>query len=158
MDKTDVTLSAIMGMFIALAVLALVATPGKAATTFTITGLVITPSTVGVGSSVTITCTVTNTGAQAGSCVVTLSGDFSQTQSVTLNAGDSATVSFTVTPTIAKTYSVSVDGQSGTFVATSPTPGVYTCPICGDTFATYDELYQHFITAHPSTPITITWT
>ena len=33
----------------------------------------------------------------------------------------------------------------------------YVCPICGEKFMTYNELYQHFITAHPSEPITITW-
>ncbi len=41
--------------------------------------------------------------------------------------------------------------------AKAATPTTYTCPICGQTFATYDELYQHFITAHPSTPIEIIW-
>jgi len=33
----------------------------------------------------------------------------------------------------------------------------YTCPICGTKFMTYDELYQHFITAHPAEPIDIIW-
>ena len=39
-------------------------------------------------------------------------------QSVTLEPGESKTVSFEVTPTEAKTYSVSVDGLTGTFRAT----------------------------------------
>jgi len=33
----------------------------------------------------------------------------------------------------------------------------YTCPICGDKFMTYDQLYQHFTTAHPAEPIEIIW-
>jgi len=33
----------------------------------------------------------------------------------------------------------------------------YQCPICGARFATYDELYQHFVTEHPSEPIDIIW-
>lgn len=34
----------------------------------------------------------------------------------------------------------------------------YCCPICGECFATYDELYEHFTTQHPSEPIDIIWT
>jgi hypothetical protein len=33
----------------------------------------------------------------------------------------------------------------------------YTCPICGAKFMTYDELYNHFTTEHPSEPIEIIW-
>lgn len=33
----------------------------------------------------------------------------------------------------------------------------YVCPICGARFATYDELYSHFTTEHPSEPIEIIW-
>ena len=33
----------------------------------------------------------------------------------------------------------------------------YTCPICGEKFMTYDELYQHFTTEHPAEPIDIIW-
>lgn len=29
----------------------------------------------------------------------------------------------------------------------------YTCPICGEKFATPDELYQHMLTKHPGEPI-----
>jgi len=42
-------------------------------------------------------------------------------------------------------------------IPAQPAPTTYTCPICGVVFGTYDELYQHFITAHPSTPIDIIW-
>ena len=33
----------------------------------------------------------------------------------------------------------------------------YVCPIDGLRFATYEELYQHFITEHPAEPIDIIW-
>ena len=33
----------------------------------------------------------------------------------------------------------------------------YKCPICGETFATYYQLYSHFTTEHPATPIEIIW-
>ncbi len=41
--------------------------------------------------------------------------------------------------------------------AKAAAPAVYTDPIDGTTWSTYEELYQHFITAHPSTPIDIIW-
>lgn len=39
---------------------------------------------------------------------------------------------------------------------TPPTPQ-YTCPICGEQFFTYDELYSHFTTEHPAVDIEIIW-
>jgi hypothetical protein len=38
-------------------------------------------------------------------------------------------------------------------------PGKYVCPFpgCGETFDTYEELQEHFDTAHPGEPIEITW-
>jgi len=33
----------------------------------------------------------------------------------------------------------------------------YTCPICGQKFMTYDQLYSHFTTEHPAEPIDIIW-
>lgn len=43
-------------------------------------------------------------------------------------------------------------------VAQASTPRLdYVCPICGARFATYDELYSHFITEHPAEPIEIIW-
>ena len=44
----------------------------------------------------------------------------------------------------------------GIVQAMAPT-AQYSCPICGATFFTYDELYQHFITEHPAEPIEIIW-
>lgn len=33
----------------------------------------------------------------------------------------------------------------------------YVCPIDGRRFGSYEELYAHFTTAHPTTPIDIIW-
>ena len=33
----------------------------------------------------------------------------------------------------------------------------FECPIDGQLFWTYDELYQHFVTEHPAEPIEIIW-
>lgn len=33
----------------------------------------------------------------------------------------------------------------------------YECPICGQKFTTYELLYSHFTTEHPSEPIEIIW-
>lgn len=44
----------------------------------------------------------------------------------------------------------------GIFLAMTPQPQ-YSCPICGATFFTYDELYSHFTIGHPTEPIDIIW-
>lgn len=84
---------------------------------FTVSNLVISPTEVNPGQEVTISCTLTNIGVEAGSYIVHLGGDFMAQQTITLGPGESRTVSFTVTPTEAKTYSVTLDGLSGTFQA-----------------------------------------
>jgi len=40
--------------------------------------------------------------------------------------------------------------------AATPQPQ-YQCPICGELFFTYDELYNHFTTEHLAEPIEIIW-
>ena len=84
-----------------------------------ISGLVISPTEVNPGRPVTISCLVTNIGSEAGSYTVTLGGDFMAEQTVELAPGESKTISFEVVPDVAKTYSVSVDGLHGSFVATT---------------------------------------
>ena len=86
---------------------------------FKVSNLIISPEEVNPGSSVTISCLVTNIGSQAGNYIVEMGGDFMAQQTVTLQPGESKMVSFTVTPTVAKTYSVSVDGLTGSFIATT---------------------------------------
>lgn len=88
---------------------------------FKVSDLVISPTEVNPGQPVTISCTVTNIGSEAGSKTIEckVEGTKMAEQSVTLAPGESKTVSFEVTPTVAKTYSVSVDGLTGSFRATT---------------------------------------
>ncbi|GAI60029.1 unnamed protein product, partial [marine sediment metagenome] len=85
---------------------------------FSVSNLVISPTEVNPGQPVTITCTVTNIGAAAGDYTVHLGGDFMAERAVALEPGQSEAVSFEVTPAEAKTFHVSVDGLTGSFVAT----------------------------------------
>jgi len=91
-----------------------VAPPGAE---FRVSNPVISPAEVQIGYPVTISCLVTNIGSEAGDYTVKLGGDFMAEQTVSLQPGESKVVSFDVTPAVAKTYSVSVDGLTGTFKA-----------------------------------------
>jgi len=84
---------------------------------FRVSKPVMQPAEVQVGYPVTISCLVTNIGSEAGSYALKLGGDFVAEKSITLGPGESQEVAFEVTPTVAKTYSVSVDGQTGSFRA-----------------------------------------
>ncbi|HUV56458.1 MAG TPA: hypothetical protein VMV84_04425 [Dehalococcoidales bacterium] len=86
---------------------------------FQVSDLLISPAEVNPGQPVTISCLVTNIGSKVGDYTIKLRGAFMAEQSVTLEPGASEVVSFDVTPTAAKTYSVSVDGLTGTFRATT---------------------------------------
>jgi len=85
---------------------------------FSVSSLIISPTEVNPGQPVTITCTVTNIGAAAGDYTVVLGGDFMAEKAVSLEPGQSEVVSFEVTPTEAKTFHISVNGLTGSFVAT----------------------------------------
>ena len=91
--------------------------PWYTPTDFEVSNLIISPTEVNPGQVVTISCTIENTGSEAGNYTIHLEGDFMAEQTVTLQPGESKTVSFEVTPAVAKTYSVSVDGLSGSFRA-----------------------------------------
>lgn len=44
------------------------------------------------------------------------------------------------------------------FPPAQPVAPEYCCPICPDKcYPTYEELYEHFTTAHPTQPIDIIW-
>jgi len=103
-------------------------TKGQApAAAFTTSGLSITPGEVNIGETVTTSATVTNTGTAAGSYKVTLkiNGVVAATKEVTLKAGASREVTFTKAKDVAGSYSVDVEGLSGSFTvkaAPPPTP------------------------------------
>jgi len=85
---------------------------------FRVSNLVISPTEVNPGQPVTISCTVTNIGAAAGPYTVHLEGDFTAEKTVSLEPGQSEAVSFEVTPAEAKTFQVSVNGLTGSFITT----------------------------------------
>ncbi len=90
---------------------------------FTVSNLGISPATVGVGQSVTITADVTNTGDLEGTHTVTLKIDdvVVENKDVTVAGGATGNVSFTVSKNTTGTYQVAVDGQTGPFTVFSLT-------------------------------------
>ena len=88
---------------------------------FKLSNLVITPSEVSAGKTVTISVVVNNAGGRTGSTTVTLeiNGVAVDTRSVTLDAGKSTTVTFTVSEDVAGTYTINVAGLTGSFVVTA---------------------------------------
>ena len=79
--------------------------------------LSISPAEAGFGDPVTISLLVTNTGGQAGSHTVTLkiNGEIEATEVITLSADVSRTVVFTTSQSEAGTYSIDINGLSGSF-------------------------------------------
>ena len=75
-------------------------------------------------------------------------------QSVTLQPGESKLVSFEATPTKARTYQVSVNGLTGSFVATE-VRYLVPCVYCRATFSTEVELISHMESSHPGMPYLI---
>jgi len=93
-------------------------TLGKApAAIFTTRDLSISPTEVNIGETVTISVTVANTGTASGSYEVALklNGVTEATKKVTVAAAKSESVSFTVSKDKAGTYSVDIDGLTGSF-------------------------------------------
>jgi len=86
---------------------------------FTISNLSISPAEVDVGESVTISVTVANTGDLSDTYEVRFKIDDTvvETEEVTLEGGDSERLVFTTAKDTAGTYTVDVNGLSGSFVA-----------------------------------------
>jgi len=96
--------------------------PPPAPAAFTASALTISPTEVDVGETVTISIQVANTGDVTGSYEVTLKVDnvVVATKDVTLAGGASQKVTFTAAKDKAGTYTVNVDGLSGTFAVKPP--------------------------------------
>jgi hypothetical protein len=96
-------------------------TPQKPAN-FQVSDLVITPAEAEVNSPITIKVTVSNIGESSGSYDVNLkiNDTIEGTVTITLAGGASQKVTFTKSESNAKTYTVKVDNQSGTFVVKLP--------------------------------------
>ncbi len=86
--------------------------------TFAASNLSIIPEEVDIGEEVTISILTTNTGNLAGSYEITLKIDNVAvvTRDVTLAGGNSQKATFFTTKDVAGTYTVTIDGLSGTFV------------------------------------------
>ncbi len=99
-------------------------TPEPAA--FSLSSLAISPGEIAGGDSVTISVEVANTGEEAGNyeVILKIDGVVEASKEVSVAAGASQEVIFTVSKDVAKTYSVDVNGLSGTFVVRGeePTP------------------------------------
>jgi hypothetical protein len=91
---------------------------------FTLSSLVISPVQVAPGQKVDISMTITNSGSLPGKYTVVLkiNGVKEAEKSVTVTASTAQTVSFSVTKTNAGSYSVAIDGLSGSFTVVAPVP------------------------------------
>jgi Mn2+/Fe2+ NRAMP family transporter len=78
--------------------------------------LSISPSEINTGDTDTIQATVTNSGDVSGTytAVLKIDGNIESTQDLALTAGEAQNVVFSVSENTAGTYSVDVDGQTGT--------------------------------------------
>ena len=116
-DRANNTISTPVSHFTAFAVLAYT---GPAA--FATTDLVISPTEVDIGETVTISAVVTNTGDLSGDYQVVLEIDnvAVATKDVTLDGDTSQMVTFTTTMDTAGTYAINVNGLSGTVEAKAP--------------------------------------
>ena len=101
--------------FAIIGVVPVVTPPAPAA--FSVSSLSVLPAEVEPGETVTIAVSVANTGGKSGSYTVVLKidGVKEAEERITVAAGGSKTVSFSVTKEEADSYTVTVDGLSGSF-------------------------------------------
>lgn len=104
------------------AVLGYVVVPPPPPAAFTLSSLGISPVEVSVGETVSISLLVANTGGMSGSYMVTLkiNGVKEADKRVTIAAGGTETVTFSVARKVTGSYSVAVDGLSGSFTVAPP--------------------------------------
>jgi hypothetical protein len=113
-DTENNKITATVTHFTTFAILATI--PPKPAA-FKVSGLAISPSEVYPGESVTVSVLVSNSGEVSGSYRVTFKVNdvVVATKDTTVAAGASQTVSFTTSQSAAGTYTVNIDGLSGSF-------------------------------------------
>lgn len=86
--------------------------------TFTVSNIIINPSKVGVGKTVTISADITNSGEVAGNYSAALKIDETilETKKVTVTSGETRTVTFSpITKNATGTYTIDVGGQTRAF-------------------------------------------
>jgi len=104
--------------FTTFAIIAAVAPPPPPVpAAFSVSNLTVQPPELEPGEAVTITVSVATTGGSEGSysMVLRINGAAEATKEVTIHAGFSEEVTFTISRDIAGTYSVDVDGLTGSF-------------------------------------------
>jgi hypothetical protein len=99
-------------------------TPLPKPASFSLGSFTISPNEVAIGGSVTISVNVANTGEQAGDYNLTLKvdGAVEATKDITVAGGSSQNVTFTTAKDLPGTYSVDINGLSGTFVVKEAPP------------------------------------
>jgi len=97
--------------------------PGAAA--FTSSGLTINPSSVNIDGTVTISVQCSNEGSISGSHTVTLmiDGEVEDEKTVTVDPDESTTISFDAPTSEKGTYSVEIDGLTGSYEVKGGIPG-----------------------------------
>jgi beta-lactamase superfamily II metal-dependent hydrolase len=92
---------------------------------FDLSNLSISPSEVKAGETVTISASITNSGNSTGSytAILKINGVHVETKSITLNAGEGQVASFSVVEQSSGTYTVEINGLSGTFSVGEDTSG-----------------------------------
>jgi hypothetical protein len=95
------------------------------AAAFTSSGLTIDPITVNVGGTMTISVECSNEGSRSGSHTITLkiNGDVEDEKTVTVDPDESMTISFDAPTSEKGTYSVEIDGLTGTYEVERGIPG-----------------------------------
>ena len=125
-DPVTNTITASVSHFTTFAIIAPAAPapPPPAPAAFTVSTLTIRPAEVQPKEVVTILAKVANTGGMEGSYTVVLliNGVKEAEKSITVAAGESQLVSFTVAKEKAGSYSITVDGLSGSFMVVAPPP------------------------------------
>ena len=112
------TITASISHFTAFAVLGYEVVPA----TFIPGSVAISPTEVDIEETVNVSISVANSGGMAGSYRVMLKidGAVESVQYVTVGAGDSKKVTFTIAKDVAGSYSVDVNGLSGSFIVKAP--------------------------------------
>lgn len=127
-DPEAHSIKALVSHFTPVAVIGRVvpAPPPPLPAAFSISSLSIQPGKVQPEEAVTIAVSVANTGGKEGSYIVILKiNEVKEAEKkVTVAAGSTQDVSFTVTKVEAGSYSIVVDGLSGSFVVVAPPPPI----------------------------------
>jgi len=129
-ENNTITIEAEVEHFTTFAVIAM-PPPALAPAVFTSSSLSISPLEVDTGQTVTISISVANTGEEEGSYTVTLklNGVVEETREITLAGGSSETVTFTTAKDEAGTYSVDIDGLTGSFTVREVAPPPPALPV-----------------------------